>query len=107
MTFLEEIKNEFLRSQLEKNKQYQKTKDSWLHAMTPLEDRLKKLLDEMPEIIKSEGISLPVIQKMLKGRWRGNAHPGELGTALRKLGYKRIRVWKKPEDQFKTFWHKL
>jgi hypothetical protein len=25
--------------------------------------------------------------------WRGNCHPGELGMALRKLGFKRERRW--------------
>ncbi len=29
--------------------------------------------------------------RLLAGKWRGNCHPGELGAALRKLGYFRRR----------------
>ncbi|MES2663047.1 MAG: hypothetical protein V4629_07070 [Pseudomonadota bacterium] len=104
MTFLEELQDEVLRSKQEQDNQNKKAKESWLHAMTPLEGRLKILLDNIPDSVKSEGLSLPVIQKMLKGRWRGNAHPGELGNAMRKLGYKRVRLWKKTNDGFKTVW---
>ena len=35
-----------------------------------------------------------IAQRPLKGRWRGNCHPGELGTALRKLGFRRERRWR-------------
>lgn len=32
-------------------------------------------------------------QASLRGRSRGNCHPGELGVALRKLGFTRRRRW--------------
>ena len=34
---------------------------------------------------------MPALQAALRGRWRGNCHPGELGIVLRKLGFKRRR----------------
>ena len=43
---------------------------------------------------------------MLKGRWRGNAHPGELGAALRKLGYIRTRGWRGEKVGFIALWKK-
>ncbi len=60
---------------------------------TPLEHRLARLLATIPEEVQREGISLAVLQASLKGRWRGNCHPGELGAALRKLGFERRRNW--------------
>jgi hypothetical protein len=106
MTFLEEIKSEILHAQQEQENLAKNDRELWLHAMTPLEDRLAKLLSEIPDSVKSEGLSLPEIQKMLKGRWRGNAHPGELGRALRKHGYFRYRCWKQSNEGFKTVWRK-
>src|SRR6202035_2077740 len=44
-------------------------------------------------LAEREGLSLASLQALLRGRWRGNCHPGELGTALRKLGFKRELRW--------------
>jgi hypothetical protein len=61
--------------------------------LTPLEERLSRLLATIPIEIQREGLSLSSLQASLRGRWRGLCHPGELGTALRKLGFKRERRW--------------
>ena len=61
--------------------------------LTPLEDRLARLLSAIPEEVQREGLSLGHLQVSLRGRWRGSCHPGELGTALRKLGFQRERRW--------------
>src|SRR5436305_13492684 len=61
--------------------------------LTPLEDRVARLLDTIPVELQSEGLSLCALQASLRGRWRGACHPGELGTALRKLGFTRRRGW--------------
>src|SRR5436305_971007 len=61
--------------------------------LMPLEDRLARVLKTIPREVQAEGLSLSTIQTSLRGRWRGNAHPGELGAALRKLGFKRQRRW--------------
>jgi hypothetical protein len=61
--------------------------------LTPLEDRLSRLLTTIPSEIQREGLSLASLQASLRGRWRGNCHPGELGGALRKVGFKRERRW--------------
>lgn len=71
--------------------------------LTPLEDRLARLLATIPEEVQNEGLSLASLRVGLKGRWRGSCHPGELGSALRKLGYHRRRQWQ-GEDGFKALW---
>jgi hypothetical protein len=61
--------------------------------LTPLQDRLARLLATISVEMQREGLSLSTLRASLRGRWRGNRHPGELGTALRKLGFKRERRW--------------
>jgi hypothetical protein len=73
--------------------------------LTPSEERLSRLLNTIPIELKREGLSLPSLQASLRGRWRGNCHPGELGTALRKIGFKRERRWH-DEGRFKAVWRK-
>ncbi len=73
--------------------------------LCPLEQRLARLLATIPPEVQCEGLSLPVLQASLKGRWRGNCHPGELGRALRKLGFERRRRWQKDNASSAT-WHK-
>jgi hypothetical protein len=72
--------------------------------LTPLEDRLSRLLATVPEEVQREGLSLSSLQTSLRGRWRGNAHPGEIGLTLRKLGYVRKRQWR-GKDEFKALWY--
>jgi hypothetical protein len=72
--------------------------------LTPLEERLSRLLATIPRAIQREGLSLVSLQASLRGRWRGNCHPGELGMALRKLGFKRERRWH-DEGGFQALWY--
>lgn len=108
MTYLEKLNAAFEQERLAKQQkqleQEHKATVTWRNAMTPLEQRLKRVLDDMPDAIKTNGVSLPALQLMLKGRWRGNAHPGELGAALRKLGYVRTRSWHGDEIGFAALW---
>jgi hypothetical protein len=62
--------------------------------LAPLEQRLARLLATIPVDAQRSGLSLSVLQGSLRGRHRGNCHPGELGRALRKLGFKRERQWR-------------
>lgn len=73
--------------------------------LTPLEDRLKRLLATIPPEAQREGLSLPSLQTALRGRWRGNCHPGELGDALRKVGFTRQRRWR-GGAAFRAVWRK-
>ena len=73
--------------------------------LTPLEDRLTRLLATIPVELQREGLSLSSLQASLRGRWRGNAHPGEIGRALRRLGFERRRDWR-GADGFRAVWCK-
>jgi hypothetical protein len=73
--------------------------------LTPLETRLARVLAPIPVELQREGLSLSLLQASLRGRWRGNCHAGELGTALRKLGFKRERRWH-DNDGFQAVWRK-
>ncbi|PUE41638.1 hypothetical protein [Limnohabitans sp. Bal53] len=77
----------------------------WTERLTPLEDRLAKLLANIPAEIKSQGLSLPALRTMLAGKWRGKCHPGELGIALRRLGYERRRNWSDGGQSFCALWY--
>jgi hypothetical protein len=77
---------------------------AWRERLTPLEQRVARVLADIPPAVKAEGLSLPSIQQFVMGRWHGNAHPGELGTALRKLGYRRDRRWRGDEIGFRALW---
>lgn len=80
--------------------------DAARERMTPLEDRLARLLATIPIEVQQEGLSLPALQASLRGRWRGKVHPGELGAALRRAGFVRKRQWKS-SDSFSTIWRRL
>ena len=73
---------------------------------TPLEERLGRLLATVPMGIQREGLSLSTLQASLRGRWRGNCHPGDLGAALRKAGFKRERRWH-GDGGFKALWYPI
>jgi hypothetical protein len=63
--------------------------------ITPLAVRVARLLDEIGPERQREGLLLSELQICLRGRRRGNAHPGELGRVLRHMGFERVRRWRK------------
>lgn len=73
--------------------------------LTPLEDRLTRLLATIPIGLQREGLSLASLQASLRGRWRGNCHPGELGAAMRQLGFQRARRWRGDPESFRALWY--
>jgi hypothetical protein len=73
--------------------------------LTPVEERLARVLATIPVELQREGLSLASLQTSLRGRWRGNCHSGELGTALRKLGFTRHRQWH-GESGFRAVWRR-
>ena len=73
--------------------------------LTPLEDRLARLLATIPVEVQREGLSLSSPQASLRGRRRGNCHPSELGAAMRRLGFERRRNWR-GGDVFRAVWRK-
>lgn len=106
-TYLEHVKNRVAASQAIAAEQQTAEAEIWRERLTPLEDRLAKLLTTIPPEIKNQGLSLPAIRNMLAGKWRGKCHPGELGIALRRLGYERRRNWSQGSQSFRALWFKI
>jgi hypothetical protein len=70
--------------------------------LKPLDERLARLLATIPLDVRREGLSLATLQASLRGRSRGNAHPGDIGNAMRKLKYVRRRNWHKDASGFRA-----
>jgi hypothetical protein len=75
--------------------------------LTPLDERLTRLLATIPIEVQREGVSLSSLQTSLRGRHRGKCHPGELGVALRRAGFIRSRNWRRSSDGFRAVWRRV
>ena len=73
--------------------------------LTPLRTRLKKLLDHIPLSDQRQGLSLLDLQARLRGRKGGLPHIGELGAAIRRLGWQRRRRWANEAAAFASLWY--
>ena len=75
---------------------------------TSLDERLKHLLGTIPPEVQDEGLSIVAVQVML--RPRGSEHScctaGQLGDALRRLGFVRERRWRNGRESFRSLWRK-
>jgi len=103
-TYLEHVKSHDSACKATQAEQKASETAKWHERLTPLEERLAKLLSTMPSEIKSQGLSLTALRSMLAGKWRGKCHPGELGIALRRLGFKRRRNWSDGSQSFSALW---
>ena len=73
--------------------------------LSPLPDRLARLLATLPEEVRREGLSLPTLVPLLRGRGGGVANAGQLGIALRSLGWRRERRWRGGDLGFSALWY--
>lgn len=104
-TYLEHVQSVVAAREASASEAKQAELQSWRERMTPLEARVSKLLSAIPIEIQHQGISLSTLRGMLAGKWRGKCHPGELGQALRKLGFQRRRNWSKATSSFSALWY--
>ena len=76
---------------------------------TLLDDRLKHLLGTIPPDVQDEGLSIVELQVMLRprGSERSCATAGQLGDALRRLGFVRERRWRDGRTSFRALWRKV
>ncbi len=73
--------------------------------LTPLLQRLKKFIDNLPAELRTQPQPLEFFRQGLRGRQPGNnAHAGELGACLRKLNYTRRRGWSESDGGFRALW---
>ena len=73
--------------------------------IAPLHTRLQKLLDQIPISTQQQGLSLLDLQARLRGRKGGLPHIGELGAAMRRLGWQRRRKWSEEDTAFSSKWY--
>ena len=71
---------------------------------TPLIDRLEKLIASIPEEERNVPRPLEFFRTRLRGVEGRGAHPGQVGEALRKLGFTRKRAWSAVDDGFRALW---
>ena len=75
---------------------------------TSLDDRLKHLLSTIPPEVQAAGLSIVEVQTMLRprGSTRSICTAGQLGDALRRLGFERERRWRDGRSSFRAIWRK-
>ncbi|MEF8699334.1 MAG: hypothetical protein V5B33_08420 [Candidatus Accumulibacter sp. UW20] len=80
---------------------------TWRERLTPLDQRLAKLLAEIPNDLKTAGLSLEALRVQLAGRYSQTARASDVAAALRKLGWRRTRCWRGDEspEGFRATWH--
>ena len=71
----------------------------------PLDARLLRVLDQIPQSTQLEGLSLLDLLACLRGRKGGLPHIGELGAAIRRLGWQRRRAWSDETTSFSSKWY--
>jgi hypothetical protein len=81
------------------------TEEDMSVGLSPLHIRVKKLLDQMPQSTQQAGVSLLQLQACLRGRKGGLPHIGELGAAVRSLGWQRRRAWSDETTSFSSKWY--
>ena len=102
--YIKGLKAEVEREQAQRTEQQRVNVDVARERLTPLEDRLARLLATIPIEILHDGLSLASLQASLRGCWRGACHPGELGAALRRIGFVRRRRWS-DSCGFRALWY--
>lgn len=67
--------------------------DADLDAMTPLEDRLRRLLRTIPVSVQRGGLPIEALRVRLRGRTKSGCSVAELARCLRRLGFMPHRSW--------------
>ena len=81
------------------------TQEDYTASLMPLHTRLQKLLETLPSSEQRQGLSLLDLQARLRGRKGGLPHIGELGAAIRRLGWQRRRRWSDHDAAFAAKWY--
>lgn len=82
-------------------------RDEARERLTPLQDRLDRLLETIPTELLAQGVSLNSLRSSLRGRSRPTCSSAELGVALRKAGFTRVRNWRGGPNGFPAVWRRM
>lgn len=105
VAYIAQLNAELAAAQADRINKRRENLEAARERLRPLDERLAAVLRDIPAELQAEGLSLAALKERLRGRWRGNCHPGELGTALRRLGFTRERRWRDGEG-FRAVWRK-
>jgi hypothetical protein len=78
--------------------------DAARERLSPLDERLARLLATIPVDTLRTGVPLISLQRALKGRQGRNCSSSELADCLRRAGLARFRNWSKGKDGFRAVW---
>ena len=70
-------------------------RDSRIKCDTPLTDQIEALMRSLPPAQRNRPWTMEELVTRLHGRYNARPCAGELGIALRRLGWTRIRDWSK------------
>ena len=59
----------------------------------PLDQQIEELMRSLPPAQRDRPWSMDELVLRLQGRYRPHPHPKDVGTALRRLGWQRVRDW--------------
>lgn len=92
------------RDQADEARRQQEDAEQFAQRTTPLPDRLKRIIANLPETERDVPRPLEFFAERLRGRQRLTPHRGELAGALRALGWTRKRCWRESEGGFRAYW---
>jgi hypothetical protein len=98
------VEAEHAKHQAQREEQARSEAQAAREKLVPLDVRLRRLLDTIPHEVQAGGISLEPLRKMLRGAKGRGCHCGAIGDELRRMGWRRVRSWKKCENGFRAFW---
>ena len=83
----------------------QKAKPAHASGLTPLVDRLRRLIATLPPEVRQQPQSIEFYAERLRGRQKPTPQRAELARCLRQLGYTRSRKWRQSADGFRALWY--
>jgi hypothetical protein len=101
---MESVEIERARYDAQREEQARAAAQSTRDRLIPLSVRLSKLLSQISGEVQAEGLCLETLRKMLRGAKGRGAHSGAIGDELRRMGWRRVRSWKKSENGFRALW---
>lgn len=75
-----------------------RNRDSRLHCDTPLVEQIEALMRSLPPAQRDRPWSMGEMVARLQGRYNARPSAGDLGLALRRLGWTPIRDWSSAGD---------
>lgn len=88
---LRQIREASLRA--EEEQRQRKASQSALPTYKPLDQQIEELMRSLPPAQRDRAWSMDELVLRLQGRYRAHPHAKDVGAALRRLGWQRVRDW--------------